>query len=153
MTIVATTYQFHPENSTPQGDWVWVFASNESGKHAKGTAKVARLHFRAENGVKTGPTGRAYAITTYDKNQRLLPFALIQHEVDSFLDYALTRPAENFYVTRIACTQGQLPDKAVAELFSRASANCSLPQAWMPFIVKRKPPTEPQNAISTKETT
>jgi len=151
MAIVATTYQFHPENSTPNGDWVWVFSSNASGKHAKGPAKVARLHFRAENGVWTGPTGRAYAITTYDKNHKLLPLVRIQHEVNTFLNYAMTRPEENFYVTRIASTQGQAPDKAVAELFSRASANCSLPQAWLPFIVKCRPQTEHQYDISAKE--
>ena len=134
-----TTFQFHAENSNPQGDWVWVFASSETGQHTKGLAKVARLNFRAENGVGAGPTGRAYAITIYENNKKLLPFFRIQHEVQKFLDYARTSPSENFYVTRIACTQGQLTDKAVAELFTGASANCSLPQAWMPFIVKHRP--------------
>jgi hypothetical protein len=135
---VTSTYQFHPEYTSPHGPWVWVFASNESGTHRKGSAKVAGLNFRAVAGVVSGPTGNAYALTTFDHRHKLLPMARIETEVAEFLDYARANPSQNFFVTRIACAPGQLLDSTMAALFARASSNCSLPQAWMPHIMGQR---------------
>lgn len=148
---MATTYQFHPENATPLGDWIWVFASNKAGMHNRGNAKVARLNFRATNGVGSGPTGNAYALPVFDANLKLLPLNQIRQEIHAFLDYAQNRPEANFFVTRIACAPGQFSDVTMAGMFAGASANCSLPQAWLPFILKH-PPTSPRSEpITTKE--
>lgn len=138
VTVVTSTYQFHPEYTSPQGPWVWVFASTESGNHRRGSAKVARLHFRADAGVGSGPTGNAYALATFDHRHKLLPMARIKAEVAMFLDYARETPAQNFFVTRIACAPGQLLDSTMAALFASASSNCSLPQAWMPHIMGQR---------------
>ena len=138
VTVLTITYQFHPENTAPLGPWVWVFASNESGTHSKGSAKVAKLNFRATAGIASGPTGNAYALAVFDHRQKLLPMARIKAEVAMFLDYARETPAKNFFVTRIACAPGQLPDSSMAALFANASSNCSLPQAWMPHIMGQR---------------
>lgn len=111
-----------------------MFASNVAGIHKRGTARVARLNFRAASGVGSGPTGDAYALTTFDRDHVLLPPDRIEHEVAAFLGYARDNHGKNFFVTRIACAPGQLADRTMAALFSGASANCSLPQLWMPFV-------------------
>jgi hypothetical protein len=131
---VVSPFQFHPENTTPMGQWIWVFASNEAGKLAKGAAKVARLHFRASIEVSSGPTGSAYAVLLLDQRRNPLSLDRIERAVTEFLAYAREHPLQNFYVTRLACASGQLTDRTVANMFRGVSANCSLPLAWMPFI-------------------
>jgi hypothetical protein len=97
------TFKFHAENAIPSGDWIWVFASNEAGKHAKGQARIARVNFRAEFGVGRGPTGHAYAIATQDRHLELLSLAAIEHSIGDFLSYARIHSELNFFVTRVAC--------------------------------------------------
>ncbi len=44
------TFKFHADNIIPSGDWVWVFASNEAGKHGKGQARMPGLTFALSTG-------------------------------------------------------------------------------------------------------
>ena len=95
------TFKFHANNTIPSGDWIWVFASNEAGKHGKGQARIARVNFRAEFGVGRGPTGHAYAIATQDRHLELLPLAAIENSIGDFLSSDILirakRGADNFW--------------------------------------------------------
>jgi hypothetical protein len=128
-------FQFHKDHDHPMGEWIWVFATSLGQDCNKGSAKVARLHFRASPSVSCGPTGGAYALAAWASKHQLLPVEQIKVYVDEFLDYARAHPDKNFFVTPIACAAGQHPPSTMAALFKDASLNCSLPASWMPFLV------------------
>lgn len=148
-----STTQFHAENIIPSGNWIWVFACDESGKHAKGKARIARVNFRAEFGTARGPTGHAYAIPVYDRQMRLLPASAIEQSIAEFLHYAQSHSTIDFFVNRIACGPGELSDDLVGPLFVNASPNCSLPDTWRLYVAqaRSKPlaklPTETDIAV------
>ena len=52
---------------------IFVFGSNEAGRHGKGAALHARQHYGAKYGVGFGRTGDAWAIPTKDAQLRTLP--------------------------------------------------------------------------------
>lgn len=126
--------RFHPDNTIPKDGWIWVFGSNEAGRHGKGAAKVAHVNFKAKYGVGRGPTGEAYAIATKDKHIQSRPFEAVSVEVQDFLAYAEQNPHLGFFVTRIGCVLAGFKDEQIAPLFAKAPLNCSLPEEWAPFI-------------------
>lgn len=134
-----STTSFHRDNIIPTGDWVWVFGSNEAGRHGKGAAKIARVNFRAEYGVGRGPTGHAYAIPTKDKHLNVLPLESIQAEIDAFLDYARANPKVNFFVTAVGCGLAGYSSDVIGPKFAEAPANCSLPDIWKPYVLASLP--------------
>lgn len=141
------TYKFHPENILPTGDWIWVFPSNEAGKHARGLARMARVNFRAEFGVGSGRTGNAFAIPVRDKHNRMLPLNAVADSIAAFLDHARHQPQLNFFIPRIGCAAGEFSDDQIGPLFARASENCSLPQAWMPYVAQARSKPRPPAAL------
>ena len=58
---------------------IFVFGSNEAGRHGKGAALHASRHYGATYGVGFGRTGDAWAIPTKDARRRLI--ARYDHEV------------------------------------------------------------------------
>lgn len=137
-----TTSSFHADNIIPSGDWIWVFGSNEAGRHGKGAARVARVNFRAEYGCGRGPTGHAYAIPTKDKHLASLSLEHIEVSIGEFLKYAAEHPKRHFFVTRIGCGLAGYADEQIAPHFVHAPTNCSLPDAWLPYVL-RGATTEP----------
>jgi len=125
--------RFHPDNTIPTGDYVWVFGSNERGAHGKGAAKVARVNFHAEYGVARGPTGNAYAIPTKDKHLGVLPLEAISKSIDEFLVYAREHPKLTFFVTRIGCVLAGYADAEIGPRFAQAPENCVLPEEWREY--------------------
>lgn len=109
---------------------VFVFGSNEAGRHGAGAALAARKHHGAVYGVGRGRTGNAYAIPTKDARLRVRPLADIRRDVDAFLAYAAGRPDLRFQVTPIGCgLAGYRPDQ-IAPMFEGAPNNCDLPNGW-----------------------
>lgn len=128
------TFKFHPDNLIPTGDWIFVFGSNEAGRHGKGAAKVARIDFRAEYGVGRGRTGQSYAIPTKDARLNVIPLAQIEASVSEFIDYARSHPDLNFFVTRVGCGFAGYKDEQIGPMFARVPENCSLPNEWRKFV-------------------
>ncbi len=122
--------RLHPDNTIPKGDWVWVFGSNEAGRHGKGAAKVAHVSFKAQYGVGIGLTGKSYAIPTKDSRLQSLPLQAIEKNVADFLSFAAQNPKLSFYVTRVGCGLAGYTDEDIGPMFSGAPANCSLPEEW-----------------------
>jgi hypothetical protein len=116
---------------------IFVFGSNEAGRHGKGAAFHARKHYGAVYGVGMGPTGKAYAIPTKDRKLRALPLGAIRKNVEEFLKYAAANPALLFRVTAIATGLAGYRHEDIAPMFARAPANCRLPDAWRKF--RREP--------------
>ena len=81
---------------------VFVFGSNEAGRHGKGAAKDAML-MGAKYGKGVGHYGQTYAIPTKDKNLKTLPLSIIAIYINGFIEYAKKHTELEFLVTRIGC--------------------------------------------------
>lgn len=80
---------------------IFVFGSNETGRHGKGAAKEACKYHGAEYGVGEGLTGESYAIPTKDKNLKPLSLDRIHGAICSFLRFAASNPDMSFYFTPV----------------------------------------------------
>ena len=109
---------------------VFVFGSNEAGRHGKGAALHAKKNFGAIQGQAFGRQGNSYAIPTKDKNLNPLSLKEIQVYVDIFLQYARLNYWESFNVTRIGCGLAGYKDEDIAPMFAQHSINVNLPQEW-----------------------
>lgn len=119
-----------PIRALPQG-CVFVFGSNLAGRHGKGAAQVAALHFGAVYGVGEGITGQAYALPTKDAGLRTLPLAAIAGHVGRFLRFAATRPDLKFVVTEVGTGLAGYAPEDIAPMFAAAGPNVLLPRAFI----------------------
>jgi hypothetical protein len=111
---------------------IFVFGSNQSGRHGKGAAKTA-LGWGAVWGQAEGLQGRTYGIPTKDASVRkTLALTEISAYVDRFIEFAKSRPDLKFLVTEIGCGLAGLKPKEVAPLFSGAASieNIYLPKKF-----------------------
>lgn len=114
---------------------VFVFGSNRAGVHGKGAALYAKKHLGALPGKGEGPmpTDRnpsCYALPTKDEVIVTLPLVDIGKHVESFLQYAASRPDLQFFVTRVGCGLAGYKDEDIAPFFKEAPQNCELPEGW-----------------------
>lgn len=131
-------YKFYMERTTPDmigrladGE-IFVFGSNQSGRHGKGAAKTA-LGWGAIWGQAEGLQGRTYGIPTKDASiRKTLSLGEISAYVERFIDFAKSRPDLTFLVTEIGCGLAGLKPKEVAPLFESAAEveNIHLPEKF-----------------------
>ena len=110
-------------------DQIFVFGSNEAGRHGKGAAKLARK-WGAEYGNPSGRQGSTYAIPTKDKKVKTLPIENIKTYVDQFISYAEDNPEFHFLVTEIGCGLAGYHPSDIAPLFSHA---INIENIWLPI--------------------
>lgn len=126
-----------PDNITKlKENEVFVFGSNESGRHGKGAAKTA-MKWGAVYGQAEGLQGNTYAIPTVNANiSKSLSIDKIKTHVDNFIDYARVHPDTTFLVTEIGCGLAGLKVKQVAPLFKEAEKveNIYLPKKIWGFL-------------------
>lgn len=108
-----------PENITKlEQNQIFVFGSNQAGRHGKGAAKTA-LRWGAVYGQAEGLQGKTYAIPSKDKSiRRTLTVDEIKPYVDRFVYYARQHPELTFLVTEIGCGLAGLKPKQIAPLFT-----------------------------------
>lgn len=99
---------------------IFVFGSNQGGKHGKGAAKQA-LAWGAKWGQAAGLQGKTYGIPTKDFSiRRTLTIPEIKPYVDDFIQFAKENPQLTFLVTEVGCGLAGLKPKDVAPLFKDA---------------------------------
>lgn len=110
-----------PDNITElRANEIFVFGSNESGRHGKGAAKTA-LQWGAKWGQPEGLQGRTYGIPTKDASiRRSLTTDEIKPYVNRFIDFAFNNPHLKFLVTEIGCGLAGHSPKNIAPLFTQA---------------------------------
>lgn len=106
---------------------VFVFGSNMSGVHGKGSAREAWTKHGAQWGVGSGRTGNAYAIPTKMTPHRTLSLGVIQNYVHVFRAYALMHPELTFNVVAIGCGNAGYTAEEIAPMFKDAPSNVVLP--------------------------
>ena len=109
---------------------IFVFGSNEAGRHGKGAALHARLQHGAIYGQGRGLQGRSYAIPTKDAQLHSRSLPDIAKDVHEFILFARMRPDLNFQVTRIGCGLAGYSDSDIAPMFKNSPTNCILPHGW-----------------------
>lgn len=112
------------------GKHIFVFGSNEAGRHGKGAALTARQSWGAIYGNGRGRQGASYAIPTKDNWLQKRPLDLIAADIDKFLDYANTHKDLTFLVTKVGCGLAGYYESVIAPLFAEAPENCRLPEGW-----------------------
>lgn len=115
---------------------IFVFGSNESGRHGKGAAKTA-MKFGAVYGQAKGLQGRTYGIPTKNASiTNTLSIKKIKTYVDEFIRFAEQRTDLIFLVTKIGCGLAGLSIKEVAPLFVRCRElqNVMLPREFWRVI-------------------
>ena len=96
--------KFTPENIDELGqNEVFVFGSNEAGRHGAGAALKAKLDFGAIQGKGFGPQGQSFAIPTKDWNVDTLSLENINFYIKRFIAYANMNRNKVFIVTKIGC--------------------------------------------------
>lgn len=113
---------------------IFVFGSNEAGRHGAGAAKTARLYHGAEYGKGFGHYGNSFAIPTKDSKLNVLPIESIKIYVDLFIQYAIANPDKQFKVTRIGTGLAGIDDTTMAELFVDAPSNVFFDSKWQEFL-------------------
>jgi hypothetical protein len=122
-----------PENITSLNEnQIFVFGSNEAGRHGKGAAKLAKDRFGATYGVGEGLMGDSYALPTKDKKIKTLSLRSIQKYVNSFIETARVNPHLEFLVTKVGCGYAGYTEKQIAPLFNKAKEldNIFLPEEF-----------------------
>lgn len=109
---------------------IFVFGSNEAGRHGLGAARYALHHFDAEWRVGIGRTGRCYAIPTKDRSITTLPLDRIREYVQQFLAYAKEHPELEFLVTEIGCGLAGYNPHQIGPMFAGATENVKLPEGF-----------------------
>lgn len=99
-------------------DMIFVFGSNEAGRHGAGAARDAADYHGAEYGVGNGPMGRCYAIPTKDHDVETLPLPRIRRYVNQFMTYARKNPDKKFQLTAIGCGLAGYRVEQIAPLFA-----------------------------------
>lgn len=120
---------------------IFVFGSNLAGRHGKGAAYTAKLHYGAIRGQGEGLQGYSYAIPTKDANLHVLSLRDVKAAVDRFVIFAKNNPEWEFKVTAIGCGLAGYSHDDIAPMFALASKNCVLPLKWkdiLPELEDRK---------------
>ena len=120
-----------PNNiTTLETNQIFVFGSNQSGRHGKGAAKTA-LGWGAIYGQAEGLQGKTYGIPTKDQSiRRTLRIDEIKPYVDRFIEYARNHPELIFLVSEIGCGLAGMKPKQVAPLFIDSK---ELENIWLPI--------------------
>jgi hypothetical protein len=109
---------------------IFVFGSNEGGKHGAGAALYAYQRFGAIYRQGVGLQGQTYAIPTKDTYIETLPIEIIKTYVDEFIVFAKDHPDLTFLVTLIGCGRANYKPDAISHLF----AECiSMENVYLPL--------------------
>lgn len=113
---------------------IFVFGSNEAGRHGKGAALHAVKNYGAVRGCGFGLQGQSFAIPTKDKTITTLSIDRIRTYVDRFIDFARSNPDMRFFVTALGTGLAGLSHADMAPLFAKAPDNCRLPPEWVEIL-------------------
>jgi hypothetical protein len=115
---------------------IFVFGSNEAGRHGKGAALSAKRHYGAILGQAFGLQGESFGIPTKDARLNTLPLYRIEKYVMGFLTYAAEHPELTFRLTPIGCGLAGYQPEEIAPMFVSAPSNVMLPNEFKKVLLK-----------------
>jgi len=124
---------YTPDNIiSVEQDEIFVFGSNDAGRHGRGAAKVA-LSFGAKYGRGEGLQGNSYAIPTKDRNLKVKSLFDIQISINTFLKFVEDHAELHFLLTKVGCGEAKYTIDQIAPLFKKGRhlTNLSYPQEFI----------------------
>lgn len=117
---------------------IFIFGSNEAGRHGKGAALTAIREYGAKKGQGFGRQGQCFAIPTKNAKMGTLKLPTINSSVEKLLCYAKNNLHLTFYVTRIGCGLAGYNDSDIAPMFKQAldMPNVYLPKTFIDILNK-----------------
>lgn len=109
---------------------IFVFGSNQGGRHAGGAARLAKDKFGAEEGVGEGLTGQSYAFPTLTAAFEKVSRAALETSRDRFFATARAHPDQVFLLTKVGCGIAGFREDQIRPLFENAPSNVVLPEDW-----------------------
>lgn len=136
-----------PVDSVDTSNMIFVFGSNEQGKHGGGAAAYALNHKGAEWSVGFGLKGRSFALPTCSRstsqpNSEITPDRF-RYYIYCFILFAKMVAAgeiselpanTEFQVTRVGTGLAAWSDAVVAPLFAAAPDNCYFDEEWKQYL-------------------
>lgn len=115
---------------------IFVFGSNLAGRHGKGAALHAKLHYGAVYGVGEGLTGQAYAIPTKGHMLEILPLETIAESIGRFAEFARSNPAMNFILTPVGCGLAGYRADQIMPIFTSKNlpSNVKFSESWSDHV-------------------
>lgn len=113
---------------------IFVFGSNEGGRHGKGSAKFAMNWHGAIYGQAEGLQGTSYGIPTKDRDLNVLPLTVINMYVNRFIEFARKHRDLTFNVVEIGCGLAGYKPREIAPMFKDAPVNVNLPEGFKRVI-------------------
>lgn len=113
-----------PNSDRKSGTVIFVFGSNQAGRHGKGDALIARQRHGAIYGQGEGLQGQSYGVPTKDFHIRSLPLTAIQPGVTRFVEFATANPELSFEVQALGCRLAGYEPWQIAPMFAGAPKNC-----------------------------
>lgn len=113
---------------------IFVFGSNEAGRHGAGAAGYAQVEHGAKYGQGWGLQGNSFAIPTKNHFIRTLPLERINKYVQDFLFIARENPDLEFNLTCIGCGLAGYEVKDIAPMFADAPPNVIMPKPFQIFF-------------------
>ena len=108
---------------------IFVFGSNEQGRHGKGAARDA-LAFGAVYGIGRGLVRNTYALPTKSTPYKTLPLPEIAANIRELYTCALANPHLTFLVTPVGCGLAGYQVQDIAELFTNPPDNLVFINDW-----------------------
>jgi hypothetical protein len=109
---------------------IFVFGSNQGGRHAGGAARLAKDKFRAQEGVGEGLTGQSYAFPTLTASFERVSQASLEASRDRFFETARAHPDKIFLLTKVGCGIAGFAEEEIRPLFRDPPPNVVLPPDW-----------------------
>jgi len=117
---------------------IFVFGSNEGGKHFGGAARLAYSKFGAIMGQGRGLQGQSYAVPTLTTDFEMVSLNSLKSDISTLLDFAKGNKDKHFLITAIGCGIAGFTSEEIAPLFKPFAKlkNCSLPLEFITIISK-----------------
>lgn len=109
---------------------IFVFGSNQAGRHGKGAALYALKHHGAIYGQGWGRQGNSYGIPTKDRYLRTRHLDEIETDIYNFLFYAEEHPELEFDLTPIGCGLAGYKQEEIKPFFSKKPSNVHFTKEW-----------------------
>ncbi len=105
---------------------IWVYEASPGVSEPRGAEEIAIKCLRAKPGG-SGPAGNSYALVTRDADNKLLPLAQLQEQVQTFIECVRRHPQRQFRLLASPYLKSDEEFEQFTELFRNVPAHCELP--------------------------
>ena len=109
---------------------IFVFGSNEAGRHLGWAARIAHELFDANWWVGEWLEGNTYAFPTLDWDFRKRTISELRDSVEKFIEVCNNNPDKEFLLTKVWCGIAGFTEEEMKTLFANTSNNVVKPTGW-----------------------